>query len=787
MHESAMEEVRNRGEVFIIDATYKTNNLGMPLISIQSVSHLGGKSLMSTPIAYAFVANEKTETYIWLLKAFKQAISSYSRESLTPVFVTDKCSALMNAIEQVFPNSQTMLCIWHMNQNFNKELSHIFLKAEDKQKCIDLLREMIVSYTEEEFNTTCEKYEEIATDSSLLQDCSSYKAQEYLESNWLGCKNKRAGYITRMYTHFGCTTSHRVESTHRALKSGSMSTSVMNHNLTLRFNNISVQNLPGPSKTIHALNPRFQEITTFLTTRLDLLSAFNEVDHYVKNQIVKQNLARNREECYVDCMIRKNHQLTNLVGKVSARALLSIQKATVTARLMPEEKKLACYDNVCTCNDRICYALPCKHDIIKIGEKVLEPDDLNSRWLLKNSLRVKVNVDTEAFVVSDSQNDGDRQKIDFHQNSIKDELPVTESNALGDMLKKALEDHRKFVEEFRSMDGPIGLPKADHISKVGRPAKEKSFSPWRQISGAVSKAKQTKEDDVKHAGMGKDKIVKRDANVLYLPKRARPCMNRLKENNIIRTNLYIYTAEDVEQKAEERLPLPKKTKISATDGDFKVLVETYVDEDLPRNSFYEIVNVGEDGHCGFRALSYQVFGDEERYMEVKRLMRDVLLVNYEQYEICFDYFIKLDLCMKCTCSGLERVIGSERLVEHEEGEDKWLLAPECAQLAADTFQRPVAIYPSSLYKGHGQTFLPVFQNENVRPSPGPSPLPIVLQNVHGNHWITFNMKRSIKVAWPWISTLHHNAMERLGHQDDKVKSFWNKHLTFKKYFPSEQT
>ncbi|KAG2191897.1 hypothetical protein INT47_005344 [Mucor saturninus] len=108
-HKSAMEVVRNRGEVFIIDATYKTNNLGMPLISIQNVSQLGGKFLMSTPIAYAFVANEKTETYLWFLKAFKQAISSCSREGLTLVFVTDKCSALMNAIEQFFPTAKPCL------------------------------------------------------------------------------------------------------------------------------------------------------------------------------------------------------------------------------------------------------------------------------------------------------------------------------------------------------------------------------------------------------------------------------------------------------------------------------------------------------------------------------------------------------------------------------------------------------------------------------------------------------------------------------------------------------
>ncbi|KAG2194774.1 hypothetical protein INT47_012076 [Mucor saturninus] len=97
------------------------------------------------------------------------------------------------------------------------------------------------------------------------------------------------------------------------------------------------------------------------------------------------------------------------------------------------------------------------------------------------------------------------------------------------------------------------------------------------------------------------------------------------------------------------------------------------------------------------------------------------------------------------------------------------------------------MYSCAIYEGHGLTFLPVFHNENVTPPPGPAPLPIVLQNVGGNHWVTFNMKRFIKVTWPWVNTLNHGAMEPLGHEDNKVKSFWNKHLTFKKYIPSEQT
>ncbi|KAG2191681.1 hypothetical protein INT47_005998 [Mucor saturninus] len=383
MHETALEEVRSRGEVFIMDATYKTNNLGMPLISIQSVSHVGGNSLMSTPIAYAFVANEKIETYVWFLKSFKQAIFSCSREGIDPIFVIDKCSVLMNAIDQVFPNSKTMLCTWHMNQNFNKELSHIFIKSEDKQKCIELIREMIVSYTEDEFNDACRKYKVIATNNSFLQDCSSQKAQVYLESNWLVCKDKWAGYITRMYNHFGCTTSQRVEGIHSALKSGSTS------------------------------------------TRLDLLSSFDEVDKYVNRQIIKQKMTGIKEGCYVDGMIRNNVQLAELVGKVSARALLTIQKSMLKARMMSNDKKRACMNNTCSCSDRIIYALPCKHEIVRMGDKVLVVEDISSRWLLKNATAYNTTMATNTPVVNIPDTD-DKQRIEFHQADIGNKVNKTD-------------------------------------------------------------------------------------------------------------------------------------------------------------------------------------------------------------------------------------------------------------------------------------------------------------------------------------------------------------------------
>ena len=85
-----------------------------------------------------------------------------------------------------------------------------------------------------------------------------------------------------------------------------------------------------------------------MSTRLDLLSGFDEVDQYVKRQAIRQSKASNKEEYYVDCAIRNNQQLVNLIGKVSSKALTTIHKATLKVSLMSEDIKLAARANSCS-------------------------------------------------------------------------------------------------------------------------------------------------------------------------------------------------------------------------------------------------------------------------------------------------------------------------------------------------------------------------------------------------------------------------------------------------------
>ncbi|CAO3630722.1 unnamed protein product [Mucor hiemalis] len=79
---------------------------------------------------------------------------------------------------------------------------------------------------------------------------------------------------------------------------------------------------------------------------------------------------------------------------------------------------------------------------------------------------------------------------------------------------------------------------------------------------------------------------------------------------------------------------------------------------------------------------------------------------------------------------------------------RWLYVPDCAQIAADTFGRPIAVYFSHPFADCSLTSLPILTKDKYETETGPSPLPLVIQNIKNNHCITMKMKQSIKVTWP---------------------------------------
>ncbi|CAO3654736.1 unnamed protein product [Mucor hiemalis] len=207
---------------------------------------------------------------------------------------------------------------------------------------------MINAKTDTEFEKHCASYNTMVTNEAIIKEVRHkgivvYKGLEYFDVNWLTCKEKGAFYLTRKHSHFGCTTSQRVESSHRALKLEVMS------------------------------------------TRFTITQTFNTVDQYIKRHFNKQKTSTHEEKYKIDTLLRKNHQLGQLIGKVSAKCLMEIHKALLAIRIMKEEElKEERKVVACDCVIRKCYLLPCIHTLLPHEEEI-PLCIIQQRWFLQTA------------------------------------------------------------------------------------------------------------------------------------------------------------------------------------------------------------------------------------------------------------------------------------------------------------------------------------------------------------------------------------------------------------------
>ncbi|KAG2196366.1 hypothetical protein INT46_009073 [Mucor plumbeus] len=186
--------------------------------------------------------------------------------------------------------------------------------------------------------------------------------------------------------------------------------------------------------------------------------------------------------------------------------------------------------------------------------------------------------------------------------------------------------------------------------------------------------------------------------------------------------------------------------------------------------YRDIVDMKGDGNCGYRVLSYQLYdGNQSEYLRVKTLMKNFFFENINIYFLLRSFFdVK-------RCASI---------LESNEGITQWFNAPECAQLAACTFSRPIAVYDDN---NNAITFLPFIKNlvPNTANKQGKrSKVPLLMQNINRNHWITVDLKRRVQVRWPLING-HHNDCLQMILADESIDpslihvdtSFWRDNIS----------
>lgn len=174
MHPTAIRLWKENPDVLLLDCTYKTNRFNMPLLNICGVT---GNN--KTPqFALCFLSSEQEVDYDWALTQLRKCMVKYDIQE-PKTMITDREIALITEIDILFPDSDHLLCRWHVNMNVVKNCKKHFATAEVWERFYSTWQVVLNSRTEAEYDVH-------------LENLRTYLKVpvEYLEKTWLKWKEK---------------------------------------------------------------------------------------------------------------------------------------------------------------------------------------------------------------------------------------------------------------------------------------------------------------------------------------------------------------------------------------------------------------------------------------------------------------------------------------------------------------------------------------------------------------------------------------------------------------------
>ncbi|SCO76881.1 uncharacterized protein FRV6_01093 [Fusarium oxysporum] len=122
-HPKSLEYLKSYPKVLILDCTYKTNKYNMPLLNAIGVD----ACQRSFCIAFTFLNGEEEADYQWVLSRLRSLYDTMAID-FPSVILTDRCLACMNAVASTFPESVSLLCLWHINKAVLRHCMDAFTK-----------------------------------------------------------------------------------------------------------------------------------------------------------------------------------------------------------------------------------------------------------------------------------------------------------------------------------------------------------------------------------------------------------------------------------------------------------------------------------------------------------------------------------------------------------------------------------------------------------------------------------------------------------------------------------
>lgn len=178
-------------EVILFDATYKLNNHNLPLFIQLCIDGNG-----QTEIASLYICRSESRKGIdAMLEVFKE---------LNPNWCQTK------VYKEKFPDAVLQICLFHVLQIFNREITVRKREITNEQRCqaLEILQKLVYSQSTESYDSN---YKELC-------DMNLEHVTSYYNENWHCIKEEWTMHGRNKYAHFLNTTNNRCERLNRTLK-----------------------------------------------------------------------------------------------------------------------------------------------------------------------------------------------------------------------------------------------------------------------------------------------------------------------------------------------------------------------------------------------------------------------------------------------------------------------------------------------------------------------------------------------------------------------------------------
>lgn len=331
-------------ELVMFDGTYKLNDRRMPLVIMLIVDGNGESQIVNLCV----VRSENQTTFIQLFDEFKKENGNHEK---IEVIMSDKAFANRNAFRSAFPKAKHQLCVFHVLQIMNREITtqKRNLKPAVREVALRIVRRMVYAKTQTEYD---ECHRELA-------GLNSRELTDYFENNWDNIQDQWVGYKVNQHANFENRSNNRLESLNQKIKT-----------VVTKYSNLS----------------------SFFNDLMICIGSYNvERDHIAADSILRKSLATSHDTRYDKQYAILLTQYAYNKYKPQSMKANRIQFSKIcelTAECLENNKVIEITDEQCSCAFFNTMKLPCSHVIAFLlfhGESPFKPTLCANRWKRENA------------------------------------------------------------------------------------------------------------------------------------------------------------------------------------------------------------------------------------------------------------------------------------------------------------------------------------------------------------------------------------------------------------------